>query len=112
MKKLLFGMLGGALGAVVNILFLTFASSLEWTIYVSTGVTWIVIGILIAFCCMRSGILKGIVVAILVSLPNLVYTVVSSPVGAIFTTIEAVIIGAGVGFTIDKMILLSNSKSS
>ena len=50
MKRIVIGLIGGIIGAVINIFFLLFAPNLEIEVYVATGITWIAIGILISLC--------------------------------------------------------------
>lgn len=104
MKKILIGFCGGVIGAIINVVFLLFAPDLKFEIYLSTAITWIVIGILISACDFKiNGILKGIVVAILVSASSLVYTVTSSLSGAVWTVSNILIVGAVIGYGIDKL---------
>ena len=75
MKRIVIGLIGGIIGAVINIFFLLFAPNLEIEVYVATGITWIAIGILISLCNFKmNSILKGIIVSFLVSASSLVYT--------------------------------------
>lgn len=104
MKKIIIGICGGIIGAVINILFLLFAPDLEIEVYLSTGITWLVIGVLISSCSFKlNGILKGIIIAILVSSSSLVYTITSSISGAVWTMINTIIVGAIIGYAIEKV---------
>lgn len=103
MKKFIIGLVGGVVGAAINSAQLIFASDIETEVYISTAITWIAIGILIAACNFKiNGILKGIVVSILVSASSLVYTITSSFTGALWTIAVAVILGAIMGYCIDN----------
>ncbi len=105
MKKIFVGICGGIVGALINILFLLFAPDLEMEVYLSTGVTWIAIGILISSCNLKvNKVLKGIVVAILVSSSSLIYTITSSVSGGLWTLINTIIVGAIIGYSVDKII--------
>lgn len=75
MNKYIRGIITGAVAGIINCLFLLFAKDIEITVYISTCITWIVIGLLICSVDFKiREILKGIIVALLVSLPSLVYT--------------------------------------
>lgn len=104
MKKIVIGFCSGIIGAIINIIFLLFVPDLEIEIYLSTGVTWIVIGILISSCSFKlNGILKGIIVSFLVSASSLIYTITSSISGAMWTLINTLIVGAIIGYAIEKV---------
>lgn len=105
MRKIFVGVCGGIVGALINILFLLFAPDLEIKVYLSTGFTWVAIGILISSCNFKvNRFLKGIVVAVLVSGSSLVYTISSSVSGGVWTLINTIIVGAIIGYSIDKII--------
>ncbi len=104
MKKILIGLVGGIIGAIINVAFLFFSPNLAINIYLSTAITWIVIGILISTCNFElNGIIKGILVAVLVSASSLVYTISSSFIGAIWSIVNTVIVGAIIGYAIEKI---------
>lgn len=104
MKKYLIGVLSGVVGGIGNTAFLFFAPNIENAVYISTFVTWLVIGLLIASSDFKlSGIFKGAIIAVLISLPSLIFTIVSSPTGAIWSLANAIIFGALMGFVIDKV---------
>lgn len=104
MKRILIGLIGGILGAIVNVAFLFFAPDLKFEVYLSTAITWIVIGILISVCDFKiNGSLKGIVVSLLVSASSLVYTMASSLSGAIWTVVNILLVGAVMGYGIDQL---------
>ena len=105
MKRIVIGLIGGIIGAVINIFFLLFAPNLEIEVYVATGITWIAIGILISLCNFKmNSILKGIIVSFLVSASSLVYTLTSSISGAIWTMINALVVGSIIGYVFEKII--------
>lgn len=105
MKKLFAGFCCGGAGAAVNLLFLVLAPDIELQVYLSTGLTWVAIGILTAFCNFSlNGALKGILVALLVSAPSLVYTVTASAAGAVWTILNTLVVGAAIGYAADKII--------
>ena len=82
MKRIVIGLIGGIIGAVINIFFLLFAPNLEIEVYVATGITWIAIGILISLCNFKmNSILKGI-----------------------WTMINALVVGAIIGYVVEKII--------
>ncbi|MEH6944863.1 hypothetical protein [Bacillus sp. JJ722] len=111
MKKYLIGIITGLAGAVINIVFLLFTPKLDTTIYISTGITWLVIGLLISACDFKiNGIVKGIIVALLVSASSLVYTISSTLSGALWTIVNTVIVGAIIGFVIEKTQIKSEKK--
>lgn len=108
MKKIAIGICGGIIGAVINILFLLLAPGLDIKVYISTAVTWLVIGIFISSCSFKlNGILKGIIISILVSASSLIYTAASSVSSTVWTLIPTVIIGAVMGYAIEKVICLT-----
>lgn len=103
MKKFMVGICGGIIGAFINVSFLFFAPDLEIEVYISTSITWIVIGILIASSSFKlNGIAKGIIISTLVSASSMVYTITSSPSGAIWTLINTILFGAIIGYGIEK----------
>nr|WP_307991729.1 hypothetical protein [uncultured Niameybacter sp.] len=103
MKKILVGLISGSIGAIINIAFLLFAPDLKLEVYLSTVITWLAIGILMSVCDLKlNSLLKGIIVALLVSASSLVYTVSSSFSGAVWTLINTLVIGAMIGYFTDK----------
>lgn len=111
MKKYFIGLAGGVIGALINMVFLSFATNIEIAVYFSTAITWVAIGILISACDFKvNGILKGIIVSILVSASSLVYTVSTSFSGAIWTLVNTILVGALIGFGIEKIIRITDNK--
>jgi len=105
MKKYVIGIIAGVIGAGINILFLISATGIDFNVYISTGVTWLVIGLLTAACDFKmKGIVKGIFVALLVSSSSFVYTFSSSVSGGMWTVIDTAVIGAAIGFFLDKIV--------
>lgn len=105
MKKLFAGLCCGSAGAAVNLLSLVLAPDIGLQVYLSTGLTWVSIGILTAFCNFGvSGALRGVIVALLVSGPSLIYTVTASAAGAVWTMLNTLIVGAAVGYAAGKII--------
>lgn len=105
MKKYLIGLGAGAAGAVVNVLFLLMAPGISLNVYLSTAITWLVIGLLVSACNFPvQGSFKGVLVALLISLPSFVYTVSSSISGTLCTLGNTIIWGAVLGFAVDKLI--------
>ncbi len=103
MKKYTKGALIGIIVGIFNCLSLIFVKDIEITVYISTFITWIVIGIFTNIVKIDlNSIIKGIIVALLVSLPSLVYTVASSIFGAIWTLATTLISGAILGYFIEK----------
>lgn len=112
MKRIVVGLIGGAIGSIINILFLLLAPDLEIEVYIATGITWIAIGILISLCNFKiNGILKGIMVSFLVSASSLVYTFTSSASGSIWTLINTLVVGAVIGYAIEKVISIITNKN-
>lgn len=104
MKKYFIGLIGGLIGAIINVIFLFFASDIEMEVYLSTIVTWLVAGLLISACDFKlNGIVKGIIVSILVSARSLIYTITSTFSGAIWTLANTIIVGAIIGYGIEKI---------
>lgn len=105
MQRVFVSFCGGVVGAIINILFLLFAPDLEMNVYLSTGFTWIAIGILIASCNFKlNGALKGMIVALLVSVSSLIYMITSSLSGAAWTLVNTFMVGAIIGYVIDTII--------
>lgn len=110
-NKYLIGIICGIIGAIINITFLLFATGLDTEVYLSTGVTWVVIGLLISACDFKiNSFLKGIVISLLVSLSSLIYTFSSSLSGAIWTIVNTIIVGAIIGFAVEKISNMSKTK--
>ena len=104
MKKYITGIIIGTIAGVINCLFLFFANDLETPVFVSIFFMWIVIGLLIhAVNFKMNGLLKGIVVSLLVSISSLIYTFSSTVFGGIFTLMTTVLVGAFMGYLIDKV---------
>lgn len=104
MKKYISGILSGIIAGLINCLFLFFASDLEVTIFISTFINWVVIGLLISSVNFKiDGILKGIVVALLLSLSSLIYTFSSNIFGGIWTIITTIMVGAFMGYIIERV---------
>lgn len=111
MKKILIGLAGGVVGAIINVAFLLFAPNLEMEVYLSTAITWLTTGILISMCDLKmNGIVKGISVAILVFASSLVYTMSSSFSGAMWTIVNTVMVGAFIGYSIEKLLKIAVNK--
>ncbi len=103
MKKYVSGIISGLIAGVINCLFLLFASDLEFTVFISTFINWVVIGLLISSVNFKlNSILKGIMVALLLSASSLVYTFFSNIFGGMWTIITTIMIGAFMGYIIDK----------
>ncbi|MBY0754069.1 hypothetical protein K5V21_01240 [Clostridium sardiniense] len=104
MKNYIVGIIVGLLGGMVNILFLLFAPDIDISVYVSTFITWTIIGLLISSSNFKlNGFLKGSLIAVMLSLPSIVYTISFSVFGAIWTLINSIIIGAIMGFVIENV---------
>lgn len=102
MKKYLIGSLIGLVAGGLQCLFLLFAD-VEITVWISIVITWIVIGLLISTVDFKvNSPLKGMIVSLLVSLPSLIYTISTTMVGAIYTFITTLILGALLGYLIEK----------
>ena len=111
MRKTLVGLLCGVIGVIINIGMLLFAPKLEMEVYLSTTITWLVIGILISICSLKlNAILKGIVISLLVSAPSLVYSISDSLSGAILTISNTIIIGGIIGYCIEYIYKLLFNK--
>lgn len=104
MNKYKKGIMTGVIAGVINCLFLIFAKDIEIVVYISTFVTWMVIGLFISSVDFKiNNIFKGILVSLFVSFPSLVYTFSSTLFGAIWTTITTLFVGAFMGFIIEKI---------
>jgi len=103
-NKIFIGIGLGAVAGVINALFLTFAQDIEWTVYLSTIITWIVCGFFISSSALRiNGIRKGILIAILISIPSLIYVLSANLVGAVWTIMWTILFGGIIGFLIEKI---------
>lgn len=103
MKKYINGIIAGIIVGIFHCLFLLFAKGLEITVFISTFITWIVVGVLISSVDFKTNsIIKGVTVSLLVSLPSLVYTFTSTIFGGIWTLFTTVLVGAFMGYIIDK----------
>lgn len=112
MQRILIGLCAGIVGALINIVFLLFAPDLKIEVFLSTGVTWISIGILISVSNVKlNSILKGLLVSTLVSASSLIYTITSSLSGAIWTMVNTLVTGAIIGYVIDKVVSKSEIKN-
>ena len=104
MKKYISGIISGILAGVINCLFLLFSQDLEITVFISTFVIWVVTGILISSVDFNvNGILKGIIVSVLVSMSSLIYTFSSTIIGGIWTLITTIMVGAFMGYIVQKV---------
>lgn len=103
-NKIFVGVALGTAAGVVNTLFLLFAQDIEWTVYLSTFITWIVCGFFISTNALRiNGIIKGTLIAILLSLPSLIYVLSANIFGAVWTIMWTIVFGGIIGFLIDKV---------
>lgn len=103
-KNILAGLIAGLLAGGINLLPLLLAPGLAATVYLSTLVTWVVAGFFVATSALPwPGALKGAVVALLVGLPSLFFTAASSPAGAAWSALWAVMTGALLGFVLQKV---------
>lgn len=103
MKKYVVGLFCGVAGAAVNMVFLLSAPGLGPEVFVSTGITWIVTGILISACDFKlKGFFRGMLVAVLVSASSLVYTFIASVSGGIWTLVSTIMVGAVMGYAVDR----------
>ncbi len=104
MKKYMSGITSGMIAGVINCLFLLFASDLEVIVFLSTFTNWVIIGVLISSVDFKfNSILKGIVVSLLLSVSSFLYTFSSNILGGIFITTTTIIIGALMGYIVDKV---------
>lgn len=104
MKKYKNGILVGSVIGIINCIFLVFAQDLGIDVYIGTFLTWLVTGTLVSAVDYEvSLIIKGMIVAILIYLPNIAYVVSSSVFGAIWNAVTTLVFGAILGLIIDKM---------
>lgn len=104
MKQFIIGALTGVIAAVINVAFLFMAPGLKISVFIATAITWIVTGIMISLCSLKiNAILKGMLIAILISASSLVYVVTSSPSGAVWNILSTLVWGAIMGVVIDKL---------
>ncbi|MGM0229911.1 hypothetical protein IGJ28_001998 [Enterococcus sp. AZ091] len=104
MKKIINGFSIGVVCAGINMLFLLFAPDLSIDIYLSTGITWIAIGVLISSSDFKvNSVLKGMIISFLVSANSLIYTMSSSISGVLWMVVNTALIGGIAGYTIEKV---------
>ena len=103
MKKYIKGIIIGTMIGLIQSLFLLFAKDIAITVYISTLITWIIIGLLISSVDFKiNRTVKGTFVALLVSAPSFVYTFSVTVLGTIWTLTTTVIMGALMGYFIEK----------
>jgi hypothetical protein len=103
MKDLVKGIIAGAIAGAINLLPLLFASDIEATVLVSTVITWILVGLFIAATDFKlPRCVHGIIVALLISLPTLVYIFPRSLFAALWTTVLAILFGAILGIILKR----------
>lgn len=104
MKKYKNGILIGSVIGIINCIFLVFAKDLGIEVYIGTFLTWLVTGTLVSAVDFNTSlIIKGMIVAIIVYLPNIAYVVSSSAFGAIWNAVTTLFFGAILGLILDKM---------
>ncbi|MFT9076023.1 hypothetical protein [Ethanoligenens sp.] len=104
MKRFVIGIGIGAVAGIINILPMLFAKNIGFTIYLSTFITWLIIGFFIVSSSLRlNGTLKGILISVLISLPSLIFTFASTLYGAIWNIAWVLILGAVTGSVLDKL---------
>lgn len=104
MKKYKCGIISGIIAGVINCLFLLFANDLDITVFIATFITWVVTGLFISSVDFKlNSIVKGVIVSLLISLSSFIYTYSSSIFGGIWTTITTIIVGAFMGYIIEKI---------
>lgn len=104
MKRFIVGLGIGAIAGIVNILPMLFAKNIGVTIYLSTFITWLIIGFFIVSSNLHlNGVLKGILISALISLPSLIFTFASTLYGAIWDLSWVLILGAFTGLLLNKL---------
>ena len=94
-KLLVIGIFFGAINAAP--LYFAYITSVE--IYLSCLITWIIISVLTGYSSMRlPATVKGLLYAILISTPTLVFTVSYTPTGAAFNIGFVIVFGMILGF--------------
>lgn len=103
MEKYIKGIVIGIIIGLIQILFLLFAKDIEITVYISTLITWVITGLLISSVDFKMNWLpKGILIALLVSAPSLIYTFSTTIFGTVWTLTTTIIMGALMGYFIEK----------
>ncbi|MBU0672669.1 MAG: hypothetical protein KJ732_06555 [Candidatus Margulisbacteria bacterium] len=102
MKKILVGLLFGALAGVIDVVPMVM-QKLPWDANLSAFTMWVVVGFLVSVVDLKiNNILKGIVIAFLCLAPIAVLIAAQEPMTLVPIFIMALILGSGVGFFVGK----------
>ena len=98
MKKVLLGLLFGAIAGIIDVIPM-YIQDLTWDANISAFSMWVVVGLLISMVKIRmNSILKGVLVAFLVLLPNAVMIGWHTPFILLPITGMTLILGALLGY--------------
>ena len=102
MKKTIVGIILGIIAGILDVIPMII-QGLTWDANISAFTMWIIVGFLIAAVDLKiKPILKGVLIAFLVLLPSAILIGWKEPVSLIPITLMTVILGASLGFFINK----------
>ncbi len=102
MRKLLTSIVIGLIAGIIDIIPMI-VQNLDWYANVSALVHWIILGIIISYVSFdMRGWLKGLIIAILSSLPITILVLKDDPKNVIPITIMSIILGSAVGIAGDR----------
>ncbi len=104
MKKIKIGLLLGIVAGIIDVIPMIM-QNLTWDANISAFTMWIVVGFLIATIDLNiNSIIRGILTAFLVLLPNAILIGWKEPVSLLPITIMTTILGGLLGFSINKIL--------
>lgn len=103
MKKMKIGLLLGIAAGIIDVIPMIM-QNLTWDANISAFTMWIVVGFLISTIDLKlNPIIKGILIAFLVLLPNAILIGCKEPISLIPIVIMTTILGGLLGFSIQKI---------
>lgn len=102
MKKIQAGLIFGVIAGVIDVIPMVL-QKLSWDAILSAFTMWVVVGFLVSVAEVRvNSVLKGILIAFLVLLPNAFLIGAREPVSLIPIAVMTLILGSGVGYAAGK----------
>jgi len=109
MRKTLIGLTTGFIIGLIDLIPMIL-QKLTWDANISALTMWIIVGFLTSRIDLKiNPIIKGILIAFLVLLPNAILIGWKEPISLVPITVMTIVLGGLLGFTINKLI---NKKSS
>jgi hypothetical protein len=103
-KKILTGLLIGLIAGIIDVIPMII-QKLPWNANLSALTLWIVTGLFLGITSFKvKGILKGLIIAFLILLPNLFIIGLNDPLSLIPVFAMTLILGSLSGFTFEKII--------